>query len=221
MKKLLAGITALSLCLTSPGMAKAQEITEFKHQNDRYYAETLSPKGVSYYKYKIPAFSFGVFTLKNHSRKSDFDIYIYDNTRGWQLLNKGEKTGRETELVLTPISSKSRYAYIKIVNYGSQSSRYHFFANHVTPAKNFAFALAETAFVCGGESINIDPNISSRGVTAISSILQGNNLKGLTVDMAINEVTNKMREELGYGCAGDFVVNLSVSTIKDIFRNYP
>ncbi|WP_353933270.1 hypothetical protein WJM97_23255 (plasmid) [Okeanomitos corallinicola TIOX110] len=221
MKKLLAGITAIGLFLASPGMAKAQEFTEFEHENDTYFYQTLQSQGVAYYKYKIPAFSFGVFTLKNHSRQSDFDIYVYDNTRGWQLLNKGEKTGIATELVTTSMISQNRYAYIKIVNYGSQSSQYHFYANHVTPAMNFAIALAETVIICGLEGKNINPDISSRGVTAVSSILQGNNLKGLTVDMAINEVTNKMREELGYGCAGDFVVNLAASTIKDIFRNYP
>lgn len=221
MKKLLAGITAISLFLTSPGMAKAQEVTEFKHKNDRYFHQTLPPKGVAYYKYKIPAFSFGVFTLKNHSRKSDFDIYVYDNTRGWQLLNKGENTGIATELVTTSMISQNRYAYIKIVNYGSQSSRYHFFANHVTPAKNFAFALAQTMIICSLEGKNIDPDVSSRGVTALSSILQGNNLKGFTVDMAINEITSKIRAELGYGCAGDFVVNGVASVVKDVYRNYP
>jgi hypothetical protein len=218
MKKLLAGITAISLFLTSPGIAKAQEFTEFEHENDTYYSQTLKSKGVAFYKYKIPAMSIGVFTLKNHSRKSDFDIYIYDSG-SWKPL--GTESGVKTELVTTSMNLENRYAYIKIVNYGSQSSRYHFYANHVNLAKNVAFTAAETLFACGLEGQKIDPNIASRGVTAVSSILQGNNLKGLTMDMAINEITNRMREELGYGCTGDFVVSLAISTIKDIFRNYP
>jgi hypothetical protein len=221
MKKLLAGITALSLCLTSPGIAKAQEFTEFKHQNDRYYFQTLNSQGVAYYKYKVPAYSFGVFTLKNHSRISDFDVYIYDYTTGWRLLNKGENTGVTTELVTTPMISQDRYAYIKIVNYGSQPSQYHFYANHVTPMKNFAIALAETMIICSLERRNIDSDISSRGVTAVSSILQGNNFAGLGRDLVINEITSNMRKQFGYGCTGDFAVNGVVSIVKDVYRNYP
>ncbi|MBD2359542.1 hypothetical protein H6G41_34235 [Tolypothrix sp. FACHB-123] len=221
MKKLLAGITAFSLCITSPGIAKAQEFTEFKHQNDGYYYETLKSQGVTYYKYKVPAHSFGVFTLKNHSRRADFDIYIYDYAGGWKLLAKGENTGVTTELVTTPIFSQNRYAYIKIVNYGSQPSQYLFYANHVTPGKNFAIALAETIIICSLERQNISGQTSSRVVTGISSILQGNNLAGLSRDIVINEITSNMRNQFGYGCTGDFAVNWVVSMIKDVYRNYP
>ncbi|MBD2626955.1 hypothetical protein [Trichormus variabilis] len=221
MKKLLAGITAFSLCITSPGIVKAQEFTEFKHQNDRYYYETLNSQGVTYYKYKVPAYSFGVFTLKNHSRRADFDIYIYDYSGGWKLLAKGKNTGVTTELVTTPTISQDRYAYIKIVNYGSQPSQYLFYANHVTPGKNFAIALAETIIICSLERKNIDSETSSRLVTGISSILQGNNLAGLNRDLFINDMTGKIRKQLGYGCTADFAVNWVVSMIKDVYRNYP
>ena len=132
MKKLIAGIVALGLSFASPGVANSQEVTEFKHQDNKYYYETLNPRGVSYYRYKIPAYTFGVFTLKNHSRKSDFDIYVYDSTDG-RLLDKGRNSGTQTELIVTPISGEDKYAYIKIVNYGSRSSQYRIFANYVSP----------------------------------------------------------------------------------------
>ncbi|WP_414541706.1 hypothetical protein [Nostoc sp. CCY0012] len=221
MKKLLAGIAAFSVCMTSPGIANAQEFTEFEHQNNRYYYETLNPQGVTYYKYKVPAYSFGVFTLKNHSRISDFDIYIYDYSGGWKLLGKGENTGVKTELVTTPMVSQDRYAYIKIVNYGSQASQYLFYANHVTPAKNFGITLAETIIICSLEGKNIDSGTSSGLVTGISSILQGNNLAGLNRDLFINGMTSNIRKQFGYGCSGDFAVNWVVSMIKDVYRNYP
>ncbi|QLE56398.1 hypothetical protein [Nostoc sp. TCL26-01] len=221
MKKLFVGIAAFSVCITSPSIANAQEFTEFKHQNNRYYHETLNSQGVTYYKYKVPAYSFGVFTLKNHSRRADFDIYIYNYSGGWKLLTKGENTGVTTELVTTPMVSQDRYAYIKIVNYGSQPSQYLFYANHVTPVNNFAIALAETIIICSLERKNINSETSSRLVTGISSILQGNNLAGLSRDILINEITSNMRKQFGYGCTGDFAVNWVVSIIKDVYRNYP
>lgn len=221
MKKLLAGIAAFSLCITSPGIANAQEFTEFEHQNNRYYYETLKSQGVTYYKYKVPAYSFGIFTLKNHSRMANFDIYIYDDTGEWKLLAKGANTGVTTELVTTPIISQNRYVYIQIVNQGSQPSQYLFYANHVTPGKNFVIALAETVIICGLEKQNISSQTSSRVVTGISSILQGNNLAGFSRDLLINEITSSIRQQFGYGCTGDFAVNWGVSMIKDVYRNYP
>ena len=91
MKKLIAGIAALGFCLTTSSVAKAQEFIEFEHKNNRYYYKTLNSEGAAYYKYKVPAYTLGVFTLKNNSRRSNFDIYAYEYSGEWELLKKGKK----------------------------------------------------------------------------------------------------------------------------------
>lgn len=221
MKKLLAGIAAFSVCLTSPGITHAQQIqiTEFKHQNNRHYHQTLNPGGEAYFKYQIPANTIGVFTLKNQSRRANFDIYIY-NSSGKQL-NQGKNSGVRTELVTTPMVPSNQYAYISIVNYGSQPSEYHFYANYVSPANRFGIALIENSLTCRQEVENNRNRASSRVVTGMSSILQGNNLAGLGQNLLINEVTNEIRNQLGYGCVADFFVNWGVSMVSGIYRNYP
>ncbi|MDM9580425.1 hypothetical protein [Nostoc sp. GT001] len=220
MKKLLAGISALGLSITSPGIANAQEFTNFEHQDNKYYYETLNSQGLAYYRYKVPAYTFGIFTLKNHSRSSNVDIYVHDYSGDWKLLVKGNNQGTETELVVTPMFSEDKYAYITIVNDGSQPSEYHLYANYVSPANRFAIALAETSLICSLEKENIPNETSSRVVTGLSSILQGNNLAGVTQDLLINEFTNAMRNQFGYGCTGDFVVNWGVSMFRGVYRNY-
>ncbi len=220
MNKILTGVAAFGVWMASTGIANAQNFTNFEHQDNRSYDETLNSKGTAFYKYKIPAYTFGVFTLKNDSRRSDFDIYVYEYSGDFKLVNKGENQGSNTELVVTPISSEDKYAYIKIVNYGPQPSQYNLYANYVSPANKFAIALAETALVCSLEREDISNRTNSRVITGISSILQGNNLGGLAQDLLINEVTDTMRNQFGYGCIGDFAVNWSVSIFSGFFRNY-
>ncbi|MBW4614099.1 MAG: hypothetical protein KME21_12645 [Desmonostoc vinosum HA7617-LM4] len=218
MKKLFAGMTALTVWMTSPGIANAQEWTTFEHQDNRYYQETLDSQGSTYYRYKVPANTFGVFTLKNNSRSSDVDIYVYDYSG--TLLAKGDNQGSQTELVVTTTFNEDRYAFIKIINAGSQASQYHLYANYVSPSNKFAIAFTETALTCSLEKENIPNQTSSRVITGISSILQGNNLAGVTQDLLINEVTSAMRNNFGYGCTGDFMINWVVSMFKGVYRNY-
>ncbi len=219
MKKLLAGIAVLSVWITSPGIANAQQYTKFEHQNDRYYSQTLNPQGVAYFQYQVPAHTFGVFTLKNRSSRSDFDIYVYDSSGN--LLVKGERSGVQTELVTTPSFSSNDYAYIQIVNYGSQASEYQFYANYVSPFNRFLIALAETSLICRGEAEGTRNQASSRVVTGISSILQGNDLAGVSKDLLVNELLSAIRNQFGYGCMGDFVANWGASTFMGVLRNYP
>ncbi|MGB3649624.1 MAG: hypothetical protein WBA41_00120 [Rivularia sp. (in: cyanobacteria)] len=217
MNKLIAGITALGLCFVSPGIANSQQITRFEHQDDTYYHQNLNSKGVARYKYKIPANTFGVFTLKNHSGRSDFDIFVYDSSNG-KLLTEGKSYGRKTELVVTQPVGRDRYAYIKVFNYGSQTSRYQLYANYVNPATKFFIALAQVPFCSSAQNIN--DRTSSRVITGISSMLQGSDFGGVARDVFINELTMEMRKQFGYGCAGEFVVNWGVSMVKGFYRNY-
>jgi hypothetical protein len=198
-----------------PVIANSQEVTRFEHQDDRYYSQTLNSKGIARYQYKIPANSFGVFTLKNNSGRSDFDIYVYDSSNG-QLLAKGRNSGTQTELVVTQPVGVNKYAYIKVINYGSRTSQYHFYANYVNPANKFLIALAQVPF-CNPEQ---NDKTSSRVFTTISSILQGNDFGGVAKDVLINEVTMEMRNQFGYGCTGEFMVNWGVSMVRGFLRNY-
>ena len=84
----------------------------------------------------------------------------------------------------------------------------------------FAIAFTETAIVCGLERDNIPNQTSSRIVTGISSMLQGNDLGGLAQDLLINEVTDTIRKQFGYDCTGDFMVNWVVSIFRGFYRNH-
>ncbi|NJO64255.1 MAG: hypothetical protein HC836_40630 [Richelia sp. RM2_1_2] len=217
MNKLLAGITAFGLWIVSPGVAHSQQVTRFEHQDDTYYSQNLNTKGVAYYQYKIPANTFGVFTLKNYSGKSDFDIYVYDSRNG-EILGKGNGSGTQTELVVTQPFGEDKYARIKVINYGSQTSKYHLYANYVNPATKFLIALAQAPF-CNQEQ-NINDRASSRVITGISSMLQGSDFGGVARDVFINELTMEMRKQFGYGCTGEFMVNWAVSMVRGVYRNY-
>ena len=218
MKKLLAAITALGLSITSPGIANAQRYTEFVHQDNSYFQRTLNSRYATYYKYKVPAYTFGVFTVKNHSHRSDFDVFVRDYSGN--LLAKGRDSGTQTELVTTQPFERDRYVYIQIVNYGSQASKYRFYANYVSPMNKFAIAFAETAIVCSLERDNIPNQTTSRIITGISSMLQGNDLGGIAEDLLINEVTDTIRKQFGYDCTGDFMVNWIVSIFRGFYRNH-
>lgn len=217
MNKLITGIAALGLWTVSTGVANSQQVTRFKHQDDTYYHQRLNSKGIARYQYKIPANTFGVFTLKNHSRRSDFDIFVYDYNNG-RLLTKGRNYGTKTELVITQPVGRDRYAYIKVLNYGSRTSRYRLYANHVNPANKFLIALAGVPFCSSAQNIN--NRASSRIITGVSSMLQGSDFGGVARDVFINEVTMEMRKQFGYGCMGEFVVNWGVSMVKGFYRNY-
>ncbi|WP_414621597.1 hypothetical protein [Calothrix sp. CCY 0018] len=215
MNKLIPGIAALGLCFVYPSIANSQQITRFEHQDDTYYHQNLNSKGVARYQYKIPANTFGVFTLKNSSGRSDFDIFVYDSSNG-KLLYKKDKLGTQTELVVTQLFTENKDVIIKVVNYGSQTSRYKLYANYVNPATKFLIAVAGVPF-CNPER---NDKTSSRIFTSLSSILQGKDVGGVAKDVLINEVTMEMRNQFGYGCTGEFMVNWGVSIFKGFLRNY-
>ena len=215
MNKLIAPVAALGLCFVSPGIANSQQITRFEHQDDTYYHQNLNSKGVARYQYKIPANTFGVFTLKNSSNRSDFDIFVYDFSNG-KLLSKEDNLGTQTELVVTQLFTENKDVIIKVVNYGSQTSRYKLYANYVNPATKFLIAVAGVPF-CNPKR---NDKTSSRIFTSLSSILEGKDVGGVAKDVLLNEVTMEMRNQFGYGCTGEFMVNWGVSIFKGFLRNY-
>ena len=91
-------------------------------------------------------------------------------------------------------------------------------ATKPSPINKFFIALAQYP-LCNPQE-NTANRTSSRVVTGISSILQKNDLGGVAKDLFINEVTAEMRKQFGYGCTGEFIVNLSVSIIAGFYRNY-
>lgn len=214
-------ILAASLWLGSSTIAYSQKITEFDSQYSYYY-NTLSSKKKAYFKYKVPAYTFGVFTLKNNSGKSDFDISAYKYDGDWQLIDKQNTTGTQTELIIVQPSNIDRYIYLEIVNYGSVSSEYRFYADHVSPFNKFLLAAAKALITSGFDAEeNISERDASRIVTGILSLFEGNGLTGVTKDLVINEVTAEMREQFGYGAMGDFIVDWSVSIVSGFYKNYP
>ncbi len=217
MKKIIAGFTTFSLWMSCSGIANAQIITEFKHQDYSYFRQVLKSRNYTDYWYKIPANTLGVFTLKNNSRRSNFDIFVSDKNS--KMLGQGLSPGVQTELVVTPIYGRDRYAYIRIINRGSQASQYQLYANYVSPFNKFAIELAKTVITCNPNTKNDDSNFS-RVMTTLSGIIQGSSFANLTLDLIINEFTNSMRKQFGYGCTGDFMVNWGVSMVRGIYRNY-
>jgi hypothetical protein len=217
MKKLLASITTLSLWISFPGTATAQRITEIRHQDDSYYHEVLNSQNFADYRYRVPANTLGVFTLKNNSGRSDFDIFLYEGN-GRQIA-QGINNGTQTELLTTPLLSQDRYIYLRVINRGSQTSRYHLYANYISPINRFGIELAKTALLCNPNQNNSNQNLS-RGITVLSSIVQGESLGNLALNLAISELTDNMRKQFGYGCAGDLMVNWGVSMVQGVYRNY-
>jgi hypothetical protein len=183
--------------------------TNYLASNDRLVEETT---------YTVPANTVGVFTLKNDTSGSDVDIYVYDVNSG-QRLNKGENNGTQTELVTTPVFDRSTDVTVRIVNRG-EPAQYQLKTHSVNLGHKFGIAFVETMLTCSLERGNSRDRTASRTVTTISSMLQGSNLGGVAQDVMINELTSSLKEQFGYGCLGDLVVNFSVSTLKEVYKNY-
>lgn len=216
-----AVFVAMGLWIMSGATSLAQEITEFDPQYTNYY-ETLDSKEEAYYKYKVPANTFGVLTLKNSSGSSDFDIVVYEYINGEsQLIDTGENADTQTELIITPPSSEERYVYIKVLNYGSATSEYKLYADYVSPINKFLLSGTKALFSCGMDQEDVSNRNSDRMLTGIFSILEGNGLTGVATDLVLDEIAAEMREQFGYGCLGDFAVDWTVSIVSGFYKNYP
>jgi hypothetical protein len=207
-----------SLLAQNPTIGSTQHSINLQPRtpNANYLAST--DRLVEQTTYTVPANIMGVFTLKNYTSGSDVDIYVFDANSGQQL-NKGENNGTQTELVTTPVFNRATDVTVKIVNRG-EPARYRLQTHRVNLGYKFGVALLETMLTCSLERGNSRDRTASRAVTTISSIFQGSNFGGVAQDVMINELTSSLKEQFGYGCFGDFVVNFSVSTLRDVYKNY-
>ena len=214
-------VAAIVLWVASGATSLAQEITEFDPEYTNYY-ETLNSREGAYYKYKVPANTFGVLTLKNSGGSSDFDIAVYEYINGeGQLIDTGENSDTQTELIITPPSSEERYVYIKVLNYGSATSEYKLYADYVSPMNKFLLSGTKALISCGMQQEDVSNRNADRMLTGIFSILEGNGMTGVATDLVIDEIAAEMREQFGYGCLGDFAVDWTVSIVSGFYKNYP
>ncbi|MEL6580231.1 MAG: hypothetical protein AAFQ14_10790 [Cyanobacteria bacterium J06621_12] len=213
-------IAAVGFCICAPAIAFAQQVTEIDPQYSNYYG-TLTVDGKTYYKYGVPANTFGVFTLKNSGGGSDFDIYVYEYTDDYQLIGRGENSGTQTELIVTPPSIESRYVYITVVNEGRETSEYKLYADYVSPVNKFMLSAAKAVMMHGFDPDMVSSRAASRTITGIFSLAEGNGLTGVTKDLVINEMTEEMRAQFGYGAMGDFMLDWTLSMVSGFYKNYP
>lgn len=209
--------------------------TSYTHISpDNYGYETLSSQKVSYWKYYVPANTMGVFTLKNKSKSSDFDIYIYSNESRTYLLKSGVNSGTTTELITVPVENYGRYVYIKIHNDGYSSSKYNLYPHFVDFGKKGEEALIEASaqylieeslkWLFGIEENSDNYNEQDRNVgrasTLILSTLKGDSLGEMAKSSVVNEITTKLRDEFGYGFWGDLLVNYAIGIVDETYKNY-
>lgn len=213
----ISGLISLGLLSTLGKAATAQTYEFFEHKDNSYFSYPMSAKDTDYFSYWVPAYTIGVLTLQNSGRKSDFDISVYDAPNG-NRLSVGDAGSITTELVTVPMSSKGRYIYIKIFNYGRASSEYRLYANYVDPFAKLAIAAGVGVFTCNSDAPS-NRNMS-RATSIIGSTLQGSTLSGVARDAVINEISNEIVAQMGAGCLTEVVINGTASIVQGIYRNY-
>lgn len=195
--------------------------------SDYGYGETLAGGNTRYYQYYISSDQMAVFTLKNLSYSSDFDIYIYRDSDMKNLIGKGSNNGTTTELELIGQESYGRYVYIKVKNYGEDHASFRLYAHEIDFVQILTDSLVETAAVSllkallsSDDDSEEDARNKGRAATAIFSALSGKNLGEIGEELLINEVTTTIQEELGYGFWGDYAVSCATSFIRKIYKYY-
>lgn len=204
----------------------------YKIGNNEYSIQTLNSGYNQYWKYYIPAGTMAVFTLKNNSSTSDFDIFVYSDKNHDNLLKSGENNGTKTEMVVMPVYEYGKYVYLKIKNYGDYSSKYKVNAHHVDLA-----GLAEDALIDAGSQYLIEEGIKwifgveddnddqsshniSRASNLILSVLKEEDFAGTSRNLLINELTETLRTEFGFGFWGNLMVSYGVNVISETYKYY-
>ncbi len=229
MKKIFLTIVCLGLCI-------AQSFAQtFSYLSSGHYGYgTLSAGSTTYWKVFVPAQTMGVFTLKNYSSTSDFDLYLYSSSSLEYSLGSGINNSTTTELITIPIKDYGRYVYVKIKNAGRYSSKYHFHSHTVDFIKKAEEALVDaSAQYLLEEGIkwlldikSSDQNYSQkdrnvgRASTLILSALKNDNLGKATESFIINEITTAVRNEFGYGFWGNLMVNYGINVIREVYKHY-
>lgn len=203
-------------------------------QNGYYGHGNISSGQYSYYKYYVPQGKMAVFTLKNTSKTSDVDLYLYTDAAGKNFLNKGANGGTKKELISISPSSYGRYVYIKVKNDGSSGTKYKLNAHTVDFAElageAFGEALVTTAleeglkWLLGVEENNHNYDENERNISRASNVIlsgiKGENLGNTTKSFFINELTSEIKDEFGTGFWGNLAVNYSIKTADEIYKYY-
>lgn len=215
----LRGYFVVSLMILFVTSALADDYVDVSLAPNEYTTFTWSPD--------TEGWKIVVFTLKHQYANSDFDIAIVD--KSGNLLSLGENSGTNTELlILSPEDGQSLDILVK--NMGYTSASYVLYAKEVNLAEKAGEVFAQTVIQALIENLikaafNIDDDSESernvgRASTVIMSILNEHNLAETSADFIINELTMRLREELGYGFWGTFAVNYAVSIVSDVYTYF-
>ena len=202
--------------------------------NGKYGYQTLGGKQSSYWKCYVPANKMAVFTLKNKSRVSDFDLFVYSDKSKNYKLGSGRNRGTTSELVSLNPSNSGKYVYIQVFNDGSPSSEYNLHVHHVdlVDIATQAFVDASAQYLVEEglkwlfdiDDSNRNHDESSRNISRASSLiisaLKNENLGGASKNLIINEITMGLREEFGYGFWGNLLVNYAISVVDKTYAYY-
>lgn len=210
------------------------DLYEFELLSDGYYGQgTISPDGHSLWKYYVSSEVLGVFTLKNSSRSSDIDIFIYSDPSLKYRIGSGTKSGSTTELI-TISKDYGGYVYIKIKNAGSYTTKYKLNAHQVDYFEMVGDMLIEAAgqyvvnefvgWLVGEEDSEDSSGFSERDLERVSNVIfstiSGESFSGVAKNLAYQELTTELRNAFGYGFWGDLLVNFTINVFSDIYRYY-
>lgn len=210
----------------------SQDFTYLPSANYGY--ATLNPGGYSLWKCWVPANQMPVFTLKNQSRKSDFDLFLFNDQSLKYKIQEGVKSGTTTELILGNTHSSDRYIYILVKNTGDRTSEYHFQHHDIDLAEKFGIAFRDASaqyvieeglkWLFDVKETDKDYKEKDRNVSRASNLivssLNKENLGGSAKNLVINEITSELREAFGYGFWGNLLVNYGILVVTDVYRNY-
>ena len=169
-----------------------------------------------------------VFTLKNESSTSNFDVAAFSDSSLTTRLVSGEHTGTSTELIVARLPTDEGYVFTSVINAGTIPATFHLYCHSVNIAADFGTAFFETTVAAALGKLSSDPSDTpeqsrdkGRVIAAIISAVEQKDAAGIAKDVIINELTTRLHELIGYGFVGDLAVNTGVGVVRDIFRDYP
>jgi len=213
-----SALLLISSFLVSGLVVFGQNFTAFDTQYRSYY-NSISKGSNEYYSFYIPANEMGVLTLKSIGYGTDFDLYVYSSNSMSYLIEKSISGGNEIELITLEVKDYSRRVYVKVRNNGSYG-KYKFYAHNIDIYEKLAeaviMAILEGIFASGDD---VNDRDLSRGLNLAASIVKNSSLGEATRSFILNELTRKLRAELGYGAVAGFFVTFIVSVYGDVLKN--
>lgn len=204
------------------GFSKNLQSQNFQNfdTNYKFYYGSKYKNESTYFKFYIPAYEMGVFTLKSLNYNTDYDLYVYNSSSLSSVSNKSTNSGLKTELIMMPLENYGRWVYIQVKNDGNYG-KFNFYAHNIDVRSKFLQA-ALVAIINGifSNESEVDQRNISRGLNIGLSYINNSSLWESSKSFVLNELTNELREELGYGSVADFFVTFIVSIYGDALKNY-